>query len=66
PAAGVLVLRLDGGGAALFGLLVEETHLVHGAGKAPRWARFPLFIVPIAPDRPHPGRRFLTYVYSSF
>jgi hypothetical protein len=33
PAPGMLVLRLDGGRPALFGLLVEETHLVHGAAK---------------------------------
>ena len=32
-AAGVLALRLERGGAALFGLLVEETNLVHAPPK---------------------------------
>lgn len=40
PAAGMLILGGDRGGAALFGLLVEETYVVHAAHKAARRARF--------------------------
>ena len=40
PAPGVLVLRLDGGVSALFGLLVEETHFIHGGRKAQVPSRF--------------------------
>lgn len=36
----MLVACLDGGGAALFGLLVEETHFVHIGPKAQLPARF--------------------------
>ena len=34
PAAGVLVLRGDRGGAALFGLLMKESHVVHVGWKS--------------------------------
>lgn len=40
PAAGVLVVDADRGGAALLGLLVEETHVVHGCEKARASSRF--------------------------
>jgi hypothetical protein len=36
----MLILGGDRGGAALFGLLVEETYVVHAAHKAARRARF--------------------------
>jgi hypothetical protein len=40
-ATGMLVLRGDRGGAAFFGLLVEETHVVHAGPKARTRPRFP-------------------------
>jgi len=42
PAAGMLVLRRNRGGAAFLGLLVEESHVVHGGQKARVHPRFPL------------------------
>lgn len=41
PAAGMLILGGDRGGTAFLGLLVEETHVVHGGLKARACARFP-------------------------
>jgi hypothetical protein len=40
----MLVLGLDRRGSALFGLLVEETHLVHGASKSFERCKVPHFI----------------------
>ena len=42
PASGMLVLRGDRGGTALLGLLVEETHVVHGGGKSLKTGKVPL------------------------
>jgi hypothetical protein len=41
-AAGVLVLGGDRGGPALLGLLVEESHVIHGGHKARTRRRFRL------------------------
>src|SRR5687768_10217088 len=49
-AAGMLVLRGDRGGAALLGLLVEETHVVHAGPKARTRPRFPPDLA--APSQP--------------
>src|SRR3954469_17356456 len=42
-AAGMFVLRRDGGGTAFLGLLVEESHIVHGGRKSFTPRKVPIY-----------------------